>query len=122
MSDGTPRLLKAYRPDGTVRCVWRDELAAGLRRRGFVPRRAGRVEVVPDGPHRGRFYVDLSPLAERAGDRRLCVCLTRTFAGYTAAVAAEVRFVERFWVVGYRPDDPAAYAGLWPDRDDAEQV
>lgn len=92
-------LLKAYRPDGVTRAVWRDHLGPGLRQAGAVPRRASRVEVIEDGPHAGRFHVDLSLLADIAGTDRLRVCLTTTFDGYAAAVAAEVAFIERNWVL-----------------------
>lgn len=95
-----PKLLKAYRPDGSVRGVWQDATGPGFRKAGAVPQRASRVEVVAAGPNRGRFHVDLSLLAEAVGDPRLAVCLTRTFDSYTEAVAAEVKFIEQHWVLG----------------------
>lgn len=55
--------------------------------------------MIPDGPNRGRFHVDLSLLAEIAADPRLQVCLAQTFDSYSAAVAAEVRFIEHNWVL-----------------------
>lgn len=93
------KLLKAYRPDGVTRAVWRDELGPGLRAAGATPRRASRVEVIEDGPHAGRFHVDLSLLADVAGRADLRVCLARVFDGYAEAVAAEVAFIEHNWVL-----------------------
>lgn len=94
------KLLKAYRPDGSVRGVWQDATASGFRSAGAIPRRASRVEVIEDGPNRGRFHVDLSLLADLSGDRTLRVCLIRAFDSHTDAVAAEVAFIERNWVLG----------------------
>lgn len=100
------RLLKAYRPDGSTRAVWQDTIGPGLRRAGVMPRRASRVEVIPDGPSRGRFHVDLTLLSEIAGNPKLAVCLTQTFDSYSEAVAAEVRFIEHNWVLeGVRGQD-----------------
>lgn len=93
------RLLKAYRPDGVTRAVWNDSLGPGLRKAGASPRRASRVEVIEDGPHAGRFHVDLSLLADIAGRADFRVCLARVFDGYAEAVAAEVAFIERNWVL-----------------------
>lgn len=56
--------------------------------------------MVEAGPNRGKFHVDLSRLADIAGDDRLRVCLATTFDGYAEAVAAEVAFIERNWVLG----------------------
>lgn len=94
------KLLKAYRPDGTARGVWRDETGPSFRKAGAAPRRASRVEVVEDGPKAGLFHVDLSPLADQTGDARHRVCLARAFESYTEAVAAEVSYIERNWVLG----------------------
>ncbi len=93
------KLLKAYRPDGTVRAVWSDQAAPAFRAAGVMPRRASRVEVIEDGPNRGRFHVDLTLLSELTGDPKFAVCLTRAFDSYQEAVAAEVRFIETNWVL-----------------------
>lgn len=94
-----PKLLKAYRPDGTARAVWSDSVAPGFRRTGALPVRASRVEVIPDGVHRGLFHVDFSLLADATKDERLRVCLARPFESYQGAVAAEVAWLERNWVL-----------------------
>lgn len=94
------RLLKAYRPDGSTRGIWTDTTAAGFRKAGAMPRRASRVEVIEDpGPNQGRFHVDFTPISVIAGDPKLEVCLVNPFDSYTAAVMAEVIWLERNWVV-----------------------
>lgn len=93
------KLLKSYRPDGSSRAVWSDQTAAAFRRAGVIPQRASRVEVIDAGQHRGRFHVDLSLLADITGDSKLRVCLATPFDSYAAAVAAEVSFIERNWVL-----------------------
>lgn len=55
--------------------------------------------MIPDGPNRGKFHVDLTLLSEIAGNPRFAVCLTKTFDSYAEAVAAEVRFIEQNWVL-----------------------
>lgn len=55
--------------------------------------------MIPDGPNRGRFHVDLTLLSEIADNRKLAVCLTKTFDSYSEAVAAEVKFIEQNWVL-----------------------
>lgn len=94
-----PKLLRAYRPDGSTRGVWNDQTAPASRKAGVIPQRASRVEVIPDGPNRGEFHVDLTLLAEITGDPKFQVCLTRTFQSYSEAVAAEVAFIEKNWVL-----------------------
>jgi hypothetical protein len=94
------KLLKAFRPDGTVRAVWSDTVADSFRAAGALPQRASRVEVIPDGRHRGFFHVDFSLLADITGEPCHRVCLVRPFASYAEAVAAEVRWLELNWVVG----------------------
>lgn len=94
-----PRLLKAYRSDGTTRAIWQDQIGDSLRKAGAIPRRASRVEVIPDGPNRGNFHVDLTLLSEITGNPKFAVCLTKTFESYSEAVAAEVKFIEHNWVL-----------------------
>lgn len=55
--------------------------------------------MIPDGPNRGRFHVDLSLLAEISNDPKFQVCLAQTFDSYSEAVAAEVKFIEHNWVL-----------------------
>lgn len=92
-------LLKAYHADGTVKAVWREEIADNLRDAGAIPQRASRVEVITEGPNRALFHVDFSPLFEITANPTDGVCLTRTFKSYAAAVAAEVAWLEQNWVV-----------------------
>lgn len=94
------KVLRSYRPDGSCRSIWRDQEAEHNRAHGVVPRRASRVEVIEDGPHRGLFSVDFSLLADLTDDRRMRVCLARPFATYGEAVAAEVAWIEKYWVLG----------------------
>ncbi len=93
----TPR-IKSYRPDGTARSIWNDAQAKTLRAAGVVPRRASRVEVIEEGPHRGLFHVDFTLLADATGDDRYRVCLVSPFETHAAAVAAEVAWLNRNWV------------------------
>jgi hypothetical protein len=93
------KVLKAYRPDGTIRAVWQDATAPGFRRAGVVPERASRVEVIREGPNRSLFHVDFTLLAEATAAPELEVCLTRAFESHTEAVAAEVAWIERNWLI-----------------------
>lgn len=93
------RILKVYRPDGTTRAIWSDAIAASLRKHDVIPQRASRVEAITEGPHRGKFHVDLSLLASIAKNAKFEVCLTKTFESYAEAVAAEVKFIELNWVL-----------------------
>ena len=93
-----PKLLKAYRRDGT-RAIWSDQVAPSFRATGVIPQRASRVEVITEGPQRGLFHVDFSLLADATGDDRLRVCLVKPFLSYNAAVAAEVAWLEQNWVL-----------------------
>lgn len=94
-----PRLLKAYRPDATTRGIWQDATATGFRKTGTIPQRASRVEVIQDGPNRGKFHVDLSLLADLTACEEFRVCLVDAFDSHTEAVEAEVRFIEQNWVL-----------------------
>jgi hypothetical protein len=94
------KLLAAYRPDGTKRAVWSDQAAPSFRKAGVIPERASRVEVIRDGPNRGKFSVDFSLLADLTKDERFRVSLSRPFESYAAAVAAEVAWLEANWVLG----------------------
>ncbi len=100
-------LLKAYRADGTVRAIWRDVLGPNLRHLGFLPQRASRIEVVEEGPHRGKFHVDMTLLAELTANPEFAVCFSQTFDSHTEAVAAEVAFIEKNWMLGnYEKEKP----------------
>lgn len=92
-------IRKRYLPGGETRQIWHDALADRARSRGVIPQRASRVEVIPDGQQRGRFSVDFSLLADATGDDSYRVCLVQTFDRYSDAVAAEVAWLERNWVL-----------------------
>jgi len=81
-------------PDGTSRSIWSDDWHPEVDP-GAVQRRASRVEVIPDGPQKGRFHVDFSPLGEEYR-----FCLAQTFVRYRDAVAAEVAWLTKHWVKG----------------------
>jgi hypothetical protein len=91
-------ILRVYRPDGEVRAVWGRENAPLLRNAQAMPQRASRVEVVEEGRHRGRFYVDFSPLAVVTGRPEYQTCLIATFDSHEEAVAAEVDWLRRNWL------------------------
>lgn len=91
--------LKRYFPTGETRALWDDAQAGRERDGGAIPRRASHVLVVEDGPHRGRFAVDFSPLAALCDDPALAVCLPATFAAYGDAVRAEVAWLQGHWVL-----------------------
>lgn len=93
------RILQSFRPDGTRRAVWSPAVAESFRAAGEIPHRASNVEVVEEGPDRGRFYADFTKLAELENDPSLCICLASTFASHAEAVAAEVRWLEQHWVL-----------------------
>jgi len=94
------KLLKAYRNDGTTRCIYDDRLAPTLRSSDV--HRASHVEPVREGPHRGNWHVDLSPLGELLGRDEFHVCLVTTFPKRADALAAEVAWLERNWILERR--------------------
>ena len=93
------KIIAAYRPDGSRRGIFRRESSGLFRSAGQRPARASRVEVLPNDPD-GRFHVDFGPLADLTGDERFRVCLTQLFPEYEDAVAAEVAWLEKHYVVG----------------------
>ena len=93
------KTIKRYLLDGSTRMIWDDRLGDRERSLGVFPQRASRIEVITSGPHRGRFFVDFSPLAEVTRDTRFRQCLSQTFAGYAEANQAEVRWLLNNWVL-----------------------
>lgn len=93
------KILQSFLPDGTRRAVWSEAVAPSFRAEGEIPHRASNVEVVEDGPNRGRFHADFTKLSELENDPSLCICLAATFASHAEAVAAEVRWLEQHWVL-----------------------
>ncbi len=91
------KLLKAYRNDGTVRSVYDDRIAPTLL--GTEVHRASHVEPVRIGPYRGNWHVDLSPLGDLLNRDEFRVCLVDTFTRRTEALAAEVAWIERNWIL-----------------------
>lgn len=87
-------ILSVHRPDGSRRAIWTDAVAQSFREAGCIPRRASRVEVIEDGPRRGQFHVDFSLLAEHLRRPEFQVCLVKTFDSYSAAVQAEVAWLQ----------------------------
>jgi hypothetical protein len=92
--------LKRYLATGEARSLWHDDLAAREQRAGALPVRASRIEVVPEGPGRGRFAVDFSLLAAHTGCDRYRCCLRQTFPRYDQANAAEVAWLLEHYVRG----------------------
>jgi hypothetical protein len=62
---------------------------------GAIPRRASRVEVVEEGPQKGKFFVEMSPLGPN-----FQFCLTETFDDYADAVRAEQGWLTQHWIQG----------------------
>lgn len=79
--------------------VWSDD-DHSARLRGAVPLRASRIEVIASGPSAGRFFVDFSLLAESEKRDDFAICLTKTFDSYTEAVATEVDWLKRNYLLG----------------------
>lgn len=93
------KLLKSYLPDGSQRAIWSEQTAPGFLASGVMPERASRVEVIRDGPLRGRFYVDFSLLADLTGCDHYRVCLRDTFPAHEPAVRAEAAWLIKNWVL-----------------------
>jgi hypothetical protein len=95
-----PPVVKVYKADGSTRSLWHRQFARVNRGHGVMPVRASHVRVVEDGPHRGYFYVDLTPLAALTGDHTFNTVLPGFFESHEEAVAAEQDFLLRHWVLG----------------------
>jgi hypothetical protein len=67
-----------------------------------VPRRASRVEVIPVGPHRGKFFVDFSLLGP---DYQLC--LAQPFDTHDEAVRAEQAWLLENWILKVDDNQPS---------------
>lgn len=93
-----------FAPNGDVRGLWSDHI--DLRRVGLMPARASRVEVILEGPHRGLFHVDFTPLAELTSNPTLAVCLTSPFTSHDAAVQAEQRWLHHAFIMPPVADEP----------------
>lgn len=91
--------LKRYLPTGQTRAIWSDTQGARERKAGVIPQRASRIEVITEGPQRGKFHVDFSLLAEATGDDRFRVCLPKTYESYAAANRAEITWLANNWVL-----------------------
>lgn len=89
-----------FLPSGQVRGIYTDEIPLRQILPGVMPQRASRVEVIPEGPHRGKFHVDFTLLAEMTGNDDYRVCLARPFDSYKEAVAAEVEWLRVNYVLG----------------------
>jgi hypothetical protein len=107
------KLLRVYKPDGTATAIWNDATSQILRKAGSVPKRASRVEAIDSGPHRGKFYVDMTLLATLAEDTSLEVCLVQTFENYADAITAELQFIRANWLfcLAQGDDDGTVRAG-----------
>jgi hypothetical protein len=82
-----------FLPGGQIRAIWTDNL--DLRKTYCaIPRRASRVEVVEEGPHKGEFFVDMSPLGPQYQ-----FCFTRTFCSHAEALRAEQEWLIQNWVL-----------------------
>jgi hypothetical protein len=82
----------AYLPGGGLRKIFETRDRG---RYGAVPRRASRVEVIQEGPQRGRFFVDFSLLGDEYQ-----LCLLSTFDDHDEAVTAERSWLDRHWLRG----------------------
>ena len=80
-------------PGGGLRAIYPDEDRLDLRRLGGVPRRASHVEMIQEGPQRGQWYVDLSPLGEPHE-----ACLLETFPNRRSALDAEHNYLLTHWL------------------------
>ncbi len=91
--------VRRFTSEGGVRGFWDDSDGSRDRALGHVPRRASRVEVIEEGPHAGRFHVDLAPLAEHVNRPEWAICLLPPEDDYRAAVRREQDWVLRHWIL-----------------------
>jgi hypothetical protein len=85
--------LIRFLPGGGVR-----KLFAAVDRQtypGLIPQRASRVEVIQEGPLRGRFSVEFLELPGLTP-----CCLVETFEDHAAGVRAEQTYLKEQWL-GY---------------------
>lgn len=87
-----------FLPGGKVRAIFDDTARKVFP--NLMPRRASRVEVIPEGKHKGRFHVDFTLLSEQTGRAEHAVCLARPFDSYKEAVEAEVAWLKENYVHG----------------------
>lgn len=92
-------VTKRYMPDGSTRAIWDDAVGDRERQAGVIPQRASRIEVVQEGPSRGRFCVDFSLLADATGREEFRICLTQTFKSYAEANRAEVAWLKQNFIL-----------------------
>ena len=85
-------------PEGEVRALW-DEALKPRETLGATPHRASRIEVVENGPHRGFFHVDFTPLYEMTDNPKFCVCLSNVFASYETARRWEVEWLRKNYIM-----------------------
>jgi hypothetical protein len=78
---------------GRLRMIHHDDYTPS----GAVPRRASRVEPIQDGPDRGKWMVDMSPLGPE-----FQYCLWPPYDTRRAALAAETTHLEEVWIRGKR--------------------
>jgi hypothetical protein len=91
--------IKRYLPDGSTRALWAKPHARVYRRHEVLPCRGSHVIAITDGPRRGLFMVDFSPLAEATGDDQYRVCLAQTYESHEDAVEAEHAWLVENWVL-----------------------
>lgn len=82
--------------DGELRAIVQDDLdipdlVASL---GVLPDRASSIEIVKEGPKRGHWMVEFSPLANSLGDPFYRCCLVECFRKRSDAIAAEVVWLQ----------------------------
>lgn len=89
--------LRRYLPTGATRAIYTDTLRRYFKHEYRT--RASLVSAINEGPNAGRFYVDFEPLATALGAPQFRCCLPETFETYGEAVAAEVEYLRRMWVL-----------------------
>jgi hypothetical protein len=92
----------SFLPNGEMRAIVDDTI--DVRTLGALPRRASRVEVVECGPHRGKYHVDMSLLADISGNDTHRVCLLPTYVRYRDAIAAEIAWLRANWLTSSTGD------------------